>query len=140
MNNFDYVQNIVAPWLDKFFDHGAGALTSEEALGVGVWLLEADVNNGGFDQYYFNSAGDFASTTVGALRKIGAHRTAEILAAANSEFPNSLPPSQREERQLKLDEISGSVRFAALEAEFWQGHEDLTELLALYFTQTLRTT
>ena len=61
MSDFDYVLAVIDPWINKFIDCGANALRFEEIVGVGVWLLEAEVNNGGFDQYYFNSAGDLAS-------------------------------------------------------------------------------
>jgi hypothetical protein len=34
------------------------ALSDRDRILITVWELEADVNNGGFDQYFFNSAGD----------------------------------------------------------------------------------
>jgi hypothetical protein len=132
MDDFEYVLEVIDPWIDKYHEHGADALFPEELVGVGVWLLEAEVNNGGFDQYYFNSAGELAIQTVSALRKIGAERTACLLAAANSEFPNSLPPVDRALRQEKLDEIRDVVRFYALEEELYEAHEDLTALLAVH--------
>lgn len=136
MSGFDYVLAVIDPWINKFIDCGANALRFEEIVGVGVWLLEAEVNNGGFDQYYFNSAGDLAVPTVDALRIIGASRTASLLAAANSEFPNLVPPANRDARQRALDEIRDSARFGALATEFYQGLEDLTALLALHFRNT----
>jgi len=132
MDDFEYIWEIIDPWITKYCEHGSDVLSSEEMVGVGVWLLEAEVNNGGFDQYYFNSSGELAIQTVAALRTIGADRTARLLAAANSEFPNSLPPADRTLRQEKLDEIRDVVRFYALEEEFYQGHEDLTALLAAH--------
>ena len=140
MSDFDYVLMVIDPWVDKFINHGADALVFEEVVGVGVWLLEAEVNNGGFDQYYFNSAGDLAVPTVNALRLIGANRTASMLAAANAEFPNSLPPADRDTRQRALDEICETAKFAALEAEFYQEHEDLTALLAGYLRKNFKPT
>lgn len=136
MNDFDYVLTVIDPWIGKFVDCGADTLRFEEVVGVGVWLLEAEVNNGGFDQYYLNSAGDLAVPTVDALRLIGANRTASLLAAANAEFPNLVPPSNRDARQRALDEIRDSARFGTLETEFYQGLEDLTALLALYLRKT----
>lgn len=136
MNDFDYVLTVIDPWIGKFVDCGADTLRFEEVVGVGVWLLEAEVNNGGFDQYYFNSAGDLAVPTVDALRLIGANRTASLLAAANAEFPNLVPPSNRDARQRALDEIRDSARFGTLETEFYQGLEDLTALLALCLRKT----
>ncbi|MEJ2420051.1 MAG: DUF4375 domain-containing protein [Exilibacterium sp.] len=37
------------------------------------YALEAEVNNGGFDQLFYNSAGDIAFYTAKALDSIGAH-------------------------------------------------------------------
>jgi hypothetical protein len=45
-------------------------LAEEDRVLVAIWALEADVNNGGFDQYYFNSSGDTAYYAPTALRLI----------------------------------------------------------------------
>src|SRR4051812_48050897 len=46
--------------LSRYFDVGFHALTPDEQLLVVIWRLEADVNNGGFHQYYFTRYGNFA--------------------------------------------------------------------------------
>ncbi|QYF95239.1 DMP19 family protein [Massilia sp. PAMC28688] len=138
MDDFEYVLTIIDPWINKYYEHGAAALLPDELVGVGVWLLEAEVNNGGFGQYYFNSAGELAIQTVPALRAIGAERTARLLEEANSEFPKAMPPVDRTMRQEKLDEISECTRFYVLEKEFYEAPEDLTALLAVYLRR-LRT-
>ncbi|MGA0601339.1 DMP19 family protein [Caulobacter sp. KR2-114] len=51
-----------------------------------VWELEAEVNNGGFDQYFFNSSGRDAPRAVAALRTIGARKCAQIVAEAVHRF------------------------------------------------------
>lgn len=48
-----------------------------------IWLLEAEVNNGGFNQYYENSSGQFAELTPEALRLIGANMFADLMIKAN---------------------------------------------------------
>lgn len=48
-----------------------------------VWYLEAEVGNGGFNQYYFNSSGQFSKQTPAALRLIGANNLAELMVRAN---------------------------------------------------------
>jgi hypothetical protein len=48
---------------------GFSALTPDEQLLVVLWGLEADVNNGGFHQYYFNSYGNFAQLASRMLRQ-----------------------------------------------------------------------
>ena len=132
MDDRDYVLARIDPWIEKYFSAGPSALSPLEVVGVGVWMLEAEVNNGGFDQYYFNSAGDLALQTVVALKAIGAENTASLLSAANAEFLNSVPPVNRAERQEALDRIREKVRFASLEEEFYRDEEDLLSCLASY--------
>lgn len=76
----------------RFFGTPFDELTVPERVFVAVWALEADVNNGGFDQYYLNSAGDHAWFAPAALRTIGAERTAAIVEQANAEFGPDGPP------------------------------------------------
>lgn len=67
--------------------------------------LEREINNGGFNQFYFNSSGDFSHETIDALIKIGANKTAEIVTKANSQFPDNKVPKDRTERQEILEQI-----------------------------------
>jgi len=55
------------------------------------WLVEAEVLNGGFNQYFWNSSSDFADLTPAALTEIGSPEAARIMrqaiATANAEWP-----------------------------------------------------
>lgn len=51
-----------------------------------IWELEAEINNGGFNQYYFNSSGQFAKLTPDALRLVGAVKFSELVSKANKIF------------------------------------------------------
>jgi hypothetical protein len=62
-----------------------------------VGELEADVNNGGFDQYLSNKGRRRARGALEALRTIGARRTARLLESA-------LRPSVSREQLLALDD------------------------------------
>ena len=77
-------------------------LDEVDRLLVTIWGLEADVNNGGFDQYYLNSSGDQARFAPDALRAIGAHKMAEIVMRANAVFGPDGPSSNRNARQAQL--------------------------------------
>lgn len=103
MKDLDFVLELIDPWISKFISEGSAELSPLELVGVGIWTLEAEVNNGGFDQYYFNSAGELAIQTVSSLEAIGAPNTASLLAAANSEFPSATPPADRRLRQEMLE-------------------------------------
>jgi hypothetical protein len=72
-------------------------LPPEHGIHAALWL-ELEVNNGGFHQYFLNSAGDDASTAIVWLHKIGALRVAEILDQAIARFPGGAVPMDRRER------------------------------------------
>jgi hypothetical protein len=108
-------------------------LTAPERVFVYVWEVEAEVNNGGFHQYHFNSSGDLALEAAAAFDAIGAPLTANIVRAANEIFPNS-PPRDRSARQDALDSI-GEVAFDELDSRFYAYAEDLSSLLYAYVQQ-----
>lgn len=132
MSDLDDVLNALDPWLDKYVTGGLEALSPAEATAVGVWLLDAEVNNGGFDQYYFNTGGELAALTVQALRDIGAMQTASLLDAANQDIPTLPLPRERDARAAVLDQIADHSRFRALETEYYLEEEDRIGLLAAY--------
>ena len=49
-----------------------------------IWLLEAEVNNGGYNQFYFNSSGQFYKYLPDALKLVGAIRFADLTTRANN--------------------------------------------------------
>lgn len=96
-----------------------------------VWGLESEVNNGGFGQWFQNSAGEMAVETEAALRAIGANRAAAIVARAVAMFPGGAPPRDHDARQRRLRTASAEVRSAweRLDREFFKYPDDLTSLL-----------
>ena len=49
-------------------------LTNGQQAVFSTWWLEAEVNNGGFNQFYFNSSGQFAEMAVIGFLTIGANK------------------------------------------------------------------
>jgi hypothetical protein len=49
-----------------------------------IWLVEAEVNNGGFNQFYFNSSGKYADAAETAFQQIGAVQHADLMKRANN--------------------------------------------------------
>ncbi len=80
-------------------------LTFTEEMVAGALGLEADVNNGGFHQYFFNSSGDQWRHVLQILIEggdaDGEHRFRSVL----SIFPNSEPSPNRRDRLLQLERI-----------------------------------
>jgi hypothetical protein len=57
-----------------------------------IWEVEAEVNNGGFAQYFVNSSSESAHFVVEALETVGAPKTAGICRSAIlAAFPEGLP-------------------------------------------------
>ena len=50
-------------------------LSIPERVFLVIWELESEVNNGGFQQYFYNSSGALAPHVVSALKAIGAQGT-----------------------------------------------------------------
>ncbi|WP_131248763.1 DMP19 family protein [Aquimarina atlantica] len=96
--------------------------------------LEREINNGGFNQFYWNSSGDYANETIDALIKIGAKKTAEIVKKANSKFKNGIVPKDRTERQNELELIQEKAEesWNDCDSDFYKYEENITELLISY--------
>lgn len=95
--------------------------------------LEAEVNNGGFDQYFFNSAGGNAAAAIEALDALGAHKTANIVRRACAKFPGGMPPSNRTERQGPLETVSpDSDAFEDVDDAFYEYEDDLVGLVRTF--------
>lgn len=107
------------------------ALTPTEQTLVAIWALEADVNNGGFDQFYFNSHGHLGAAAGAALEAIGAIEMAAIVEEANARFGPGGPPEEREARQERLLELTESSEdfFGDLDRRFWGYPDDIAKLL-----------
>lgn len=92
--------------------------------------LEREINNGGFNQFYLNSSGDFAHETIDSLRLIGANKTALIVERANDQFPDKKVPKDRATRQeiLTLIEDKANEIWEELDQKFYAYEDDLNSL------------
>lgn len=102
-----------------------------------VWALEAEVNNGGFSQYFVNSSAETTTFVVEALTKIGAEDTADICKRAISvAFPSGVPDSEEAIRSAAVD-FSDEVldRLEGFDQEFFAYPNDLTDLLFVYVSR-----
>ncbi|MBS1600622.1 MAG: DMP19 family protein [Bacteroidetes bacterium] len=99
--------------------------------------LEREINNGGFNQYFYNSSGDFAHDTIISLKIIGANKTADILQQAIDQFPNSTVPKDRAQRQEVLEQIEDNANavWEQLNQSFYKYEENLNELNIDYIKQ-----
>lgn len=116
-------------WLDRTYDAHADAFTrddlSEETTQVFVttYNLLAEVQNGGFEQYFGNSTGDQLPSLRDSLRKIKASSAAETVDRACSMFPRGTPAKRQTTRIRQLESMSVQRRAALDELS-----DQLTEL------------
>ncbi len=102
----------------------------KEEIASLIESLEAEINNGGFDQFFYNSSGDDTAETIQALEAIGAADTSDIVRRAAALFPGSMPPKDRLARQEILLKISPDAdAFDELDGEFCGYPDDLADLL-----------
>lgn len=116
---------------------GFEKMTIAEQTFLCVWHLDGEVNNGGFDQFFWNSSGDYANETPSALDKIGAAKTADIVRRANKLFNNSSPSKNRASRQNELDVVRNlpGQMLGALDDEFYKRPDNLEKLLYTFWTE-----
>ena len=118
--------------LGRFDGSNFDQLSETDQVLITIWGLEAEVNNGGFGQYYFNGAGDQAFFAPTALSLIGASKMAGITAEANAAFGSGGPPRQPAERDAFLDRIKGTTSWDDLDRASYEYPDDINALLVAY--------
>ena len=123
-------------WLNEISEYGENLnkLTPEGQLVLIIENLEREINNGGFNQFYFNSSGDYAHETVEYLRTIRANHTSLIVEKANKEWPSNQVPKEREERQNILEKIEEKAEqvWSKCDDQFYEYQDDIATLLLDY--------
>lgn len=131
----DSNQSVIA--LDEYLGELSNYGEQMERLSEPQWRfyinqnLEREVNNGGFEQFFFNSSGDFAHETVESLRAIGAEHTAALVSEAISEFPESSVPKATATRRALMLELwpdSANSKCAQLDDLFFEYQDNLNSL------------
>jgi hypothetical protein len=109
-------------------------LTTAQKIVFFVSNLEKELNNGGFNQFYWNTSGDYVSETVEALKSIGANKAITIIEKANSVWRDSNVPKTQDERQQIFLEIEATAEdiWDNCDQEYLQYEQDITKLLFTY--------
>lgn len=122
--------------LNAISNHGQEIerLTESQKTVLIVENLEREINNGGFNQFFFNSSGQFAQETVTALRSIKAFETADIVSKSISVWPNQEVPKDWTKRQEILEAISeqADVVWNECDEEFYKYQDNIVTLLLEY--------
>lgn len=125
------LSNLVFPRWDR---DGFRALTPPEQVAYCVDALEREVNNGGFQQFFWNSSGDTAVETLRALEALGATEAARLVTRALAVFPDARPPADREARIALLETLpaEATATWSDLDDAFYRYPDDLTALMREY--------
>lgn len=59
-------------------------LTKGQQAFFSTWIIEGEVNNGGFNQFYFNSSGQYSEMAEIGFKTIGAEKFYELTKRANN--------------------------------------------------------
>lgn len=118
-------------WVCKKSDYGKNIdkLNDQERIFYTVQTLESEVNNGGFDQFFFNN-GEISNDLYDSFLAIGAIKTAELCKKAVDAFETEFPTNLDEVREFLDVRTTDKVTeiLAECDDEFYEYLEDLTEL------------
>jgi hypothetical protein len=78
----DNIYEQVGSDYEKDFENAQKLTKGQQAM-FSVWWVEAEVNNGGFNQFYFNSSGQYAQMAVEGFELFGATNFADLMRRAN---------------------------------------------------------
>lgn len=128
------IDDVYAPFEARLQTGETQSLTEPQQVYVFVDRLYAEVCNGGFAQYFANPPGNQARDAVEAYRAIGADKTADIVARANSLFGPDGPLAARDARAYQLAKMNDQDFEAmdTLDAEFYDNPDRVETLLTLY--------
>lgn len=123
-------------YLDKKTNYGDDlSVISEEAAKVFfVEQLQMEVNNGGFDQFFFNSSGNNWRKTLDALKEMGADKTAELLKKAAEAYGCDLPENRRLRHKNMENKANTGYEevLEELDSEFYEYEDDIDQLIYDY--------
>jgi hypothetical protein len=106
-----------------------------------IGILEGEIYNGGFDQFFSNSSGMYYEEAALGLAEIGAHQSLTILKQASAAiFGRRAPPKNRSERWKLMNRgrwwkrwiASNDSIVEALDKQFWADPDKLADLLNKY--------
>jgi len=108
----------------------AGFSPGVRALYV-TWLVEAEVSNGGFNQYYWNSSGSYAGEAVEDFEFFGAKKHAELMRDANRIRSEEAATMKEYRRRGTLQDFSDTytvTKLGPLDKRFYKIDENLSAL------------
>jgi hypothetical protein len=117
--------------LDKEERKGLAAFTRGERYVYAIEGMVREVNNGGWNQFFFNSSGALAFDLVPALEAVGSTKNRSIAERALKIFgkPASLSEDDRAKHLYKVTKDGENNPWDKLENEFYENPEDLEAMM-----------
>jgi hypothetical protein len=116
-------------------------LPEKEKVVYTVAILDEEVNNGGFNQYFINNYGQFAKETIRSLKVIKADRIALLLSNALDKVQSNLSDTRFREKLLlgKINKLYESEvlddYLSNLDDKYYEYSDDVGKLLVAYLSQ-----
>jgi hypothetical protein len=112
-------------------------LSLGEKIAIYVNWFDAEVANGGFHQFFTNSAGDYSFDILQSLKDISAKNTVRLFEKALSIFPEGKPSKDRFTR---IDQLENADELAiellsSLTQEYYDQKESIFTLAAYYLKE-----
>jgi hypothetical protein len=136
----DSLEQVTARWRELLFrrvdEVGLQDLCPLERDLFHMFWLRLEVDHGGFQQYFFNSAGNHSTASVRALTRSNATRTRSLLLAAMAVFPEGVSHPDLDQRRDQLEALPlwEYQQLARLDQDFYRCPEDLDSLMVAYVT------
>lgn len=120
-------------------EEGFDGLTEDEQMYVAVTVLDGEVNNGGMDQFFFNSSGSYYDTAVNGLIELKATNALRLLTEAGELVFNGKVSQDREERWEVLKfayedgpEPAWVQGLERIDGEYWADPDQMGEKLEAF--------
>jgi len=124
---FDNISLKVEDDYDNSFETIQGLSEGRQAI-YSIWLVEGEVNNGGFNQFYFNSSGEFAEMAVNGFELVGAVEYATLMKRANKIYAEQNIGDRQDRTIEDFSESYDDNPLNDLDTEFYDMQEDLYSL------------
>jgi len=115
-------------------------LTPGQVTVFAITRFEMEMNGGGFESFFGNAAGDYASVALAGLKAVGATKFARVLAKGMAAFPAAKPHRDSDRRWTQVEKILDRKpeAFEAADAKFFEaydGEESLAKLLVEFIME-----
>jgi hypothetical protein len=117
-------------------EKGISGLSREEKVYFSTSVLDGEIYNGGFEQYFWNSSGDMIHHAIDGLEIIGAHRALDLLMQAKGIVFGDLEPivecGPRREYLHQKDSKLLHVLLDPLDREYWKNSDGVSDRLSRF--------